>query len=91
MSDIQELEAKKKKALIAICTLGLSAVPWRIHYNGSKHINKELGWDGYPGFMLNCFWFVLWALAISVVMWIINIFRYIDYSYSISRYKKRQY
>lgn len=85
---IQEWEKKRKKALIAICTFGLSAVPWRDAYNNSKNIDKDLGWEGLPGFLFSCFWFVFLALSSSVIAWIINIF--IDYSYSISRYKKEQ-
>lgn len=91
MSNIPEWEAKRKKALIAICTLGLSETPWRFIFHSSKDIDKGFSFEGgFCGVLFRCFWFVLWACILSVVEWIKNIFKYIDYSLSISKYKKKQ-
>lgn len=91
MSYIQEWEAQKKKALIAICTLGLSELKWEKLFHNTKDADKGLSFEGgFCGFLFKCFWFMLLASICAIIEWIKNIYKYIDYSYSISRYKKEQ-
>ncbi len=89
MSKIIEWQEKKRKALIAICTLGLSEAPWSFLFTSSAQADNGLSFSGTVfGYLLRVLWFIFWTLLSCVVLWIINIFKYIDYSLSIRRYKK---
>lgn len=88
MSKIPEWEAKKKKALIAICTLGLSEAPWGFLFSSSRDADKGMSFEGNAiGFVFKMVWFVVWTLLSCAVLWIINIFKFINYSISIAKYK----
>lgn len=90
MSNITEWKAKRKKALIAICTLGLSEAPWSMMYNDSKNIDKGFSFEGTTlGSFFRVFWFIFWILLTSGIMWIINIFKFLNYHISIVQYNKK--
>lgn len=90
MSKIPEWKEKRRKSLIAICTLGLSAAPWGILFSSSKTADEGLSFQGGVfGFVFRCFWFILLTVVTSGIMWIINIFKFINYSLSISMYENK--
>lgn len=90
MSNITEWKAKRKKALIAICTLGLSEAPWGMMFNDSKDIDKGFSFEGTSfGTFFKIFWFVFWIVLTSGIMWIVNIFKFLNYHISIVQYNKK--
>jgi hypothetical protein len=87
MPNYYELKEKRKKALIAVCTLGLSAAPWSVLFSSSTDADKGMSFqETAGGFVFKIIWFVLWTLLTSVIMWVINIFKLIYYSIELSRY-----
>ena len=89
MNTIEEWRVKRKKAIIAICTLGLSEAPWNFLYNSSKDSDKGMSFEGNSfGFLFKIIWFIFWSLLTCGILWIINIFKFLNYSISISRNKK---
>ncbi len=89
MSKIPEWKQKRKKALIAICTLGLSEAPIKMLFTNSQTADRGFSFEGGPiGFVFKCMWFVLWTMLTSVVMWVINIFKFLNYSIAIAKYDK---
>ena len=90
MTKINEWRKKRKKALIAIFTLGLSEAPWGFLYNSSKDADEGMSFGGTPiGFVFKCVWFLLWTVLTSVVMWVINIFKFLNYHISICQYDSK--
>lgn len=88
MSKIPEWEAKKRKALIAICTLGLSEAPWSVLWSSSRDADKGMSFEGgAAGFIFKIIWFIFWIVLTSAIIWIVNIFKFINYSVSISMNK----
>lgn len=90
MSKVEEWKTKRKKSLIAICTLGLSVAPWGIIFNSSEEADKGMSFEGGVfGFIFRCIWFLAWTILTSLVMWVINIFKFINYSISISMHENK--
>ena len=88
MSKIKEWKEKRKKALIAVCTFGLSEAPWGVLFDNSKDADKGMSFGGTPlGFIFNCAWFVLWTFLTSAVIWVINIFKLLNYHISIKMHE----
>jgi len=89
MSKIQEWKEKRGKALIAIFTLGLSEAPWGLIFSSSKTADQGMSFEGGAiGFIFRCVWFIIWTVLTSAIMWIVNIFKFINYSLSISMHDK---
>lgn len=85
MEDYYTLKEKKKKALIAVCTLGLSQAQWKLFYNSAKDADRGMSFQGSVfGFLFKVIWFVFWTLLTSLIIWIINIFKLIYYSIELS-------
>lgn len=88
MSKIPEWKAKRKKALIAICTFGLSEAPWSLLFSSSSDADKGMSFEGNIfGIFFRIIWFIVWTVLTSAIMWIINIFKFINYSISIAMNK----
>ncbi len=88
MSRIPEWEAKKRKALIAICTLGLSEAPWKLLWSSSRDADKGMSFEGGgAGFIFRIIFFIACTILTSAIIWIVNIFKFINYSVSISMNK----
>lgn len=88
MSKIPEWKTKRKKALIAMCTLGLSETPWKLLFSSSKDADKGMSFEGNIfGFLFKIIWFIAWGILTSVIMWIVNIFKFINYSIAIAMNK----
>ena len=86
MKKIQEWKAKRKKALIAICTLGLSEAPWGVLFQSSKDADKGLSFGGgIFGFIFKIIWFIAWTALTSAILWIVNIFKFINYAIAIKK------
>lgn len=91
MAIISELETKRKKSLIAVCTFGLSEAPWGIIFSSSKEADRGMSFEGGAfGFIFRIIWFIVWSILTSAIMWIINIFRFIYYSVLISDKKTKE-
>lgn len=89
MASYFELKEKQKKALIAVCTLGLSAAPWGILFSSSSDVDKGMSFQGTPaGFIFKIFWFFAMSLLTLAIIWIINIFKLIYYSIVLSKYQE---
>ena len=87
---LNEWKAKRKKALIAVCTLGLSEAPWGVLFNSSKDADKDMSFGGTIfGFIFNCVWFLFWTVLSSAVIWVINIVKLLNYHISIKQYEKK--
>lgn len=87
MASYTELKDKRKKALIAVCTFGLSEAPWKVLFSSSADADKGMSFQGtVVGFIFKIIWFVLWTLLTTAIMWIINVFKLIYYSIQLSKY-----
>lgn len=84
----QDLVAKRKKALVAVCTLGLSDAPWRFLFSNARDADKGMSFQGgVVGFIFRAVWFIVWTLLSCMVLWVVNILRLIYYSIKLSNYK----
>ena len=87
MANYTEIKEKRKKALTAVCTLGLSAAPWGALFSSSKDADKGMSFQGTGlGFVFKLFWFVIWTLLTTLFLWVINIIKLIYYSIELSKY-----
>ena len=88
MESFETLNQKKKKALIAVCTLGLSQAHWKEQFSSAKDADKGMSFQGsFFGLIFKALWFIFWTLLTSVIMWVVNIFKLIYYSIELSRLK----
>lgn len=86
---LAESEQKKKKALVAVCTLGLSQTPIVQNFKDAKKTTKQMSFGDSPaGDIFMIVIFVVWSVIIAAVLWIINIFRLINYAEHCHRLKK---
>jgi hypothetical protein len=86
METLEQLKGKRKKALIAIFTLGISALPkafWEVDTNIFKGTSLN---NGALGFLLRIFSFLLLTTPFMAVMVVINIFKAIYYQIEIRNY-----
>lgn len=87
MASYLELKEKRKKALIAVCTLGLSEAPWGILFSSSTDADKGMSFQGTPaGLIFKIVWFIIWTLLTIAILWVINIFKLIYYSIVLAKY-----
>lgn len=85
---LEQLKEKRKKALTAIFTLGISALPkafWAVDTNMVRGTSLD---RGMLGFFLRIFFFLILTIPFMVAMVIINIFKVIYYQIEISNYKQ---
>jgi len=91
MATLEQLKEKRKKALIAIFTLGISALPkkfWEVQLKDTN-IFKGTGLDkGGLGIVLRIISFILLTIPFMAAMFVINIFKAIYYQIEISRLRK---
>lgn len=86
MEQGSSLRAKRNRALIAVCTLGLSEAKWKMQYSNAKDADKGTSFQGTIfGFIFKGLWFVIFTLLTSAIMWVVNIFKLIYYSIELSR------
>ena len=86
---LEESTKKKKKALIAVCTLGLSETPLVQLFNDSEDTKRQMSFSDSPaGGIFKIIWFVLWTLITMAVLWIVNIFKLINYGVHCHQLKK---
>ena len=88
MTTLSQLIEKRKKAITAVCTLGISALPkafWGVDTNMIKGTSLD---NGMLGFMLRIFFFLLLTIPFIAVMFITNIFKVIYYQIEISNFNK---
>ena len=86
MASYLELKEKKKKALLAVCTLGFSQAPWGVLFSSSKDADKGMSFQGTAfGFIFRIIWFLIWTLLTVTIFLVINIFKLIYYSIVLSK------
>ena len=89
MEQLATAEQKKKKALIAVCTLGLSQTPIVQLFKDSGEETKQFSFGNTPigdVFRIICFW--AWSLIFMAGIWIVNFFRLIVHAEHCHRLKK---
>ncbi len=76
-----ELKAKQKKAIIAVCTLGLSVAPISYLWK-ERNISKGTSWEQYDGVrtVVNSTFFICTTLLFASILWIIWLIKLIYYS-----------
>lgn len=85
---LAEAEQKKRKALIAVCTLGLSQTPLVQLFKDSEE-TKQLSFGSSPiGFAFRMIWFLGWTLITMAVLWIANVVKLIVHAEHCHRLKK---
>lgn len=91
MSKIPEWRQKRRKAMIAVCTLGLSAAPWGLLFESSAKADKGLSFEGGAfGFIFRCIWFVVFTALTTLIVWVVSIFRALNYSIAIWTESKKK-
>ena len=90
METLFELRAKRKKALIAVLTLGLSQAPWKELFKSSEEAGEGMSFSGTVfGFIFKIMWFIAWTVLTTLVLWVINIFKLLIYSIKIYSFEKQ--
>ncbi|MDR2410773.1 MAG: hypothetical protein LBE13_22045 [Bacteroidales bacterium] len=88
MTTLEELQIKRKAAVIIVCTLGLAATPLKTIFEGAKDADKGTSFEGNAvGFTVKCLFFLLFAIPIATIMFVIHIFKLIYYSVEINKLK----
>ena len=81
MASYSDLKEKRKQALIAVCTLGLSAQTkktWSVLFSTYKDADKGMSFQGTVfGYIFKIFSFIIWTLSTTLILWVINIFKLI--------------
>lgn len=86
---LDEATQKKKKALIAVCTLGLSQTPIVQLFKDSEETKRQMSFGDTPmGDVFKIVWFLFWTLLTMAALWIVNIFKLIVHTEHCHRLKK---
>ena len=81
---------KRKRALIAVCTLGISETPLGMLFRESDDTKKKMSFgNGYAGWIFQAAWFLLWTVITMVVYWITNIVKLINYAVFVHQLKRK--
>jgi hypothetical protein len=84
MTLLEELEYKRKAALIVVCTLGLAATP--LGLNAKSNIFRGTSFDkGALGFVLGILSFLLLTIPFAIIMFILHLFKLVYYQIEISK------
>ena len=84
MTRLEELQMKRKAALIVVCTLGLAAVP--VGLNWSSNIFEGTSLDsGGLGFILKIVSFLLLTVICAIPMFIISLIQLTYYQLQINK------
>ena len=72
-AQLEESIQKRKRALIAVCTLGLSETPIGMLFRDSEDTKNKMSFgQGPAGWVFKIFWFLLWTAITVLIFWIIN-------------------
>ena len=86
---LEDALKKKKKALIAVCTLGLSETPLAKLFSDSEDTRRQMSFGDSPaGGIFKIIWFLVWTLITMAILWIVNIFKLIVHAEHCHRLKK---
>lgn len=89
-AQLDEALKKKKRALIAVCTLGLSETPIVTLFKDSEDTTSQLSFGKSPaGWIFKICWFLLLTAITAIIFWIVNVFRLIDNSVFVNRLQKK--
>lgn len=65
---------KKKRALVAVCTLGLSETPIVRIFNDSEDTKNQMSFGKSPvGWVFKVCWFLLWTFVTALIFGVIVI------------------
>jgi len=71
---------KRKQALIAVCTLGLSQTPLVMLFKEAEGTRRQMSFGSSPaGSIFKVIWFLIWTVITAAVLWIVNVFKLINY------------
>lgn len=84
---LEQARKDKSDSLLAICTLGLSAIPWGTIFSSAKESDKGMSFEKDEGvsFVFRCIMFVFYVVICSIPLWIFNIFKFIDRAIYVQR------
>jgi len=87
--DYFDLKSKQKKAIIAVCTLGLSVAPISYLWK-ERNLSKGTSWEKYEGIriVVNGTFFICSTLVCAIILWIIWLIKLIYYSIELNKLKK---
>jgi hypothetical protein len=89
MTLLEELEYKRKAALIVVCTLGLAATP--LGLNAKTNIFKGTSLDkGGLGFVMGILSFLLLTIPFAIIMFVLHLFKLVYYQIEISKLKRQE-
>jgi len=87
MTTLEELKLKRQSSLIIVCTLGLAAIfdsnvrpVWMTNLFEGASFDK-----GAIGFVLKCTSYIFLALFTAAIMFVIHLFKLINYQIEISK------
>jgi hypothetical protein len=84
MTILEELEYKRKAALIVVCTLGLDATPFKLHAERNIFRGTLLD-NGALSFLLKILSFLLLTIPFAIVMFFLFLFKLVYYQIEISK------
>ena len=86
---LEEATKKKKKNLIAVCTLGLSQTPLVENIRNADDTKNKMSFGDTPlGLVFGIAWFLFWTLLSMAVLWVINIVKLIVHAIHCNELKK---
>ncbi len=81
---------KKKAALTAVCSLGLSETPLVKLFRESDTTRKQMSFGHTPaGWVFQILWFGFLTVITMAIFWVINIFKLINYADLVNRLQKK--
>lgn len=87
---LYEAKQKRKKALIAVCTLGLSETPLVKLFDDAEDDRRQMSFsDSILGDIFKIIWFLAWTVITMAILWIVNIFKLIIYAEYCHRLEKK--
>lgn len=90
LAQLDDALKKKKRALVAVCTLGLSETPIGMLFKDSEDTRSKMSFGDSPaGWIFKIVWFLLWTVVAALIFWIVNIFKLINYSVFVNRLQEK--
>ena len=80
---------KRKRALIAVCTLGISETPLGMLFRESDDTKKKMSFgNSSVGWIFQVAWFLLWTVISMALYWITNVVKLINYAVFVHQLRK---
>jgi len=86
---LEDALKKRNRALIAVCTLGLSETPLVTLFKESDSTRGKMSFGDSPaGWIFQVAWFAFLTAITMTIFWIVNIFKLINYAEFVHRLRK---